>query len=144
MEIEVREPKPGEETERYYDLRWRVLREPWTSARESCTDDHEGDAFHVAAWMGSRLVGAGRLHFNSPLEAQVRYMAVEPDCAGRGIGSRILRKLEEEARRQGAARVVLNARETALGFYGKHGYRLVDRSGVLFDSIVHWRMEKDL
>jgi N-acetylglutamate synthase-like GNAT family acetyltransferase len=89
-------------------------------------------------------VGAGRLHFNSPTEAQIRYMAVEPDCVSRGIGSRILCELEDRARKLGAARVVLNARDTALGFYRKHGYRLVDQSGVLFDSIVHWWMEKDL
>lgn len=144
MDIEVREPKPGEEMERYYDLRWRVLREPWTCARESGIDQHEGEAIHLTAWMDGRLVGAGRLHFNSPAEAQIRYMAVEPDCAGRGIGSRILVELEDRARRRGAARAVLNARDSALGFYRKHGYRLVDKSGVLFDSIVHWWMEKEL
>jgi N-acetylglutamate synthase-like GNAT family acetyltransferase len=144
MEIQVREPKPGAEMERYYDLRWRVLREPWTCARESGTDEHEREAIHLTAWMGGRLVGAGRLHLNSSAEAQIRYMAVEPDCAGSGIGSRILRELEERAHNLGAVRVVLNARDTALGFYRKHGYRLVDKSGVLFGSIVHWRMEKDL
>ena len=144
MEIEVREPRTPQELELYYDLRWRVLREPWTKSRESGRDEREREAIHLTAWCGNRLVGVGRVHFNSPEQAQVRYMAVEPDVAGQGIGSLILRGLEERAARRGAKTVVLNAREKALGFYRKHGYRLLDQSGTLFNSIVHWAMEKDL
>lgn len=144
MQIQVREPRTEEEFEQYYDLRWRVLREPWAQARESGRDEHEQEAIHLTAWMDGRLVGAGRLHFHSPEQAQIRYMAVEPAFAGQGIGSLILRGLEERAGRLGAKRVVLNARDSALGFYRKHGYRLVDQSGTLFNSIIHWWMEKDL
>jgi len=144
MEIEVREPANEQELEQYYDLRWRVLREPWAQARESGRDEHEREAIHLTAWVDGRLVGAGRLHFNSAEQAQIRYMAVEPALTGRGIGSRILRALEQRAAAQAARCIVLNARESALEFYRKHGYRLVDRSGTLFNSIEHWWMEKDL
>lgn len=144
MQIEIREPASPSEMDLYYDLRWRVLRERWTKVRETGKDEHEGDAFHLTAWVGGRLCGTGRLHFNSPEEAQVRFMAVEETCARRGIGSRILETLEARARACNARRIVLNARDSAVGFYRRHGYELVDQSATLFDSIVHWRMQKIL
>ncbi|MBZ5601698.1 MAG: GNAT family N-acetyltransferase [Acidobacteriia bacterium] len=144
MEIELREPASPPEWDLYYDLRWRVLRERWTQVRETGRDEHESNAFHLTAWIEGKLAGTGRLHFNSRDEAQVRFMAVEEIYARQGIGSRILDALEAHAREHHARRIVLNARESAVDFYRAHGYRLVDQSATLFDSIVHWRMQKDL
>lgn len=142
--IELREPKTQEEFRLYYDLRWRILREPWTQDRASSQDEHEQEALRLAAWMGDRLVGVGRLHLNSQDEAQVRYMAVEEGHTGRGIGTLLLEELETRARRAGAKRMVLNARESAVSFYLKHNYELAGQSGTLFNSIVHWWMRKEL
>ena len=144
MAIEVREPRTPEELDLYYDLRWRVLREQWTKARDSGRDEHEHHAFHLTAWDGPTLVGTGRLHFNTPEEAQVRCMAVEDVYRSSGVGSLILQTLEQRAREQGARFVMLNARESAVEFYRKHGYQLVDQSNTLFNLIPHWRMRKDL
>ena len=145
MAIEVREPQSQREFDCYYDLRWRILREPWTGQRETARDEHERDAYHVIAVQDDKqIVGIGRLHFNSPEEAQVRYMAVETGYTGRGIGSLVLDALEGRARELHATRVVLNARESAIRFYSKHGYERMQNMGTLFDSLVHWRMEKRL
>lgn len=145
MDIQLREPNTEEEFRLYYDLRWRVLREPWTQARESAQDEHERDAFHIMALQkGKLLVGVGRLHFNSPDEAQVRYMAVEQPHTGRGIGSLVLEALEENARRRGARQIVLNARESAVPFYTRHGYAVIDKTSTLFESLIHWHMRKEL
>jgi N-acetylglutamate synthase-like GNAT family acetyltransferase len=144
MGIDVREPGTPAELGLYYDLRWRILREPWTKNKEQGRDEHEDEAIHLTAWDAARIVGVGRLHFNSPEEGQVRYMAVEEDCRGRGIGGLILQELEGRARRAGAIRIVLNARADAVHFYRRHGYEQVDPSETLFDSIPHWRMRKEL
>ena len=144
MRIEVREPRTQDEVDAYYDLRWRILREPWTQARESGRDEHESEAVHLSAWAGEKLVGVGRVHLRTPAEAQIRYMAVEDGYAGQGIGSLILAGLEERASQMGAACIVLNARDNALRFYRKHGYCLLDPSGKLFNSIEHWWMKKEL
>lgn len=145
MSIELREPKTEDEFRLYYDLRWRILREPWTLSRETATDDREPSAFHLMALeAGATLLGVGRLHFNSPEEAQVRYMAVESGHNGRGIGSLILEKLEAHARERGARRIVLNARESAIPFYRKHHYLQCGRTNTEFEAVVHWRMVKDL
>ena len=145
VKIELRQPRTQQDFELYYDLRWRILREPWTRSRESGQDEHEEDAVHVMAWHdGKHLVGVGRLHYNSPEEGQIRYMAVEKAYARQGIGSRILLELEANARSHGAKRIVLNAREEAIPFYTTHNYRLLAQTSTLFDSLVHWRMAKDL
>ncbi len=142
--LEIRSPRGREEMEQYYDLRWRILRAPWAQGRGGERDEHEEEAFHVAAWAGGRIVGVGRLHFTAPHEAQIRYMAVESELQGRGIGGRILAELEQCARAAGAGKIVLNARDRAVEFYRQHGYRVMRPSEVLFDAIPHWQMEKAL
>lgn len=142
--VTLREPRSPEEFEQYYALRWRVLREPWEQPRESEKDEHEADAVHLTAWVEGTLAGVGRLHFNSPTEAQIRYMAVEENYRNRGMGAEILRELENRARQRGARAIVLNARDRAVHFYQKNGYRIQGKGGSLFDSVAHWAMRKDL
>ncbi len=144
MRVIVRRPISALDFALYFDLRWRVLREPWTTDRESGKDEHEDDAVHLMAYVDQRLAGVGRLNFNTPTEGQIRYMAVEPSFRGRGIGSMILGKLEEFARSNGSTTLVLNAREAVVPFYQKHGYAVSGAAGKLFDCIVHWRMFKNL
>ena len=142
--VMVREPSGASEIDRYYDLRWRVLREPWSQERGQERDEHEREAIHLGAWIGERLVGVGRLHFISPETAQIRYMAVEPEMQGRRIGGRILQELELRAVQRGAKRIVLNARDRAVRFYGRHGYSVTHSSETLFNAIPHWEMLKNL
>ncbi|MCX6627221.1 MAG: GNAT family N-acetyltransferase [Candidatus Solibacter sp.] len=137
----IREPRSGVDFGLYYDLRWRILREPWTAQRETARDEHEDTAHHLMAFSGDQLVGVGRLHFLTADAAQVRYMAVEDGFKGQGVGSAILGELEERAWERGARRIVLNAREGAIHFYERHGYRSTGHSSELF-GIAHWEMEK--
>lgn len=142
--FQERSPQTAPQWERYYDLRWRVLREPWGQPPGSERDELDPESIHVSLWDGELPVAGGRLHFNSPLEGQVRYMAVEPKWQGKQLGSRILGLLETRALAAGAHKVVLNAREEAAGFYVKHGYQVTGPAGLLFGSIPHLRMEKPL
>ncbi len=144
MNFDLREPSNDSEFAYYYDLRWRILREPWNQSKESERDEHEAGATHIGAWEGDVLVGVGRLHLISSQEAQIRYMAVEHGYGNKGIGSAILVELERRAREHGAIRIVLNARETAREFYSKHGYTVAGPSAVLFEQIPHSEMSKDL
>lgn len=138
-------PRSQTDWKKYYDLRWRVLRAPWNQPRGSEKDDREAESHHLMI-LGptAEPVAAGRLHFNSPAEAQVRYMAVAPEAQGRGLGSAILRELERRARAAGAQSIVLNARENAQPFYARHGYKVVGSAPTLYDAIKHVRMRKDL
>jgi N-acetylglutamate synthase-like GNAT family acetyltransferase len=86
----------------------------------------------------------GRLHLNSPNQAQVRYMAVDPALAGRGLGSQILKALERRAAELSVAEVVLNSRAEAEPFYILHGYRRAGPAPTMFGVIPHYAMAKTL
>lgn len=142
--MKVLEPRTEKEFSQYYDLRWRILRRPWKQLRGSERDGLEAECIHIMAVEDEAVVGVGRGQMNSKDEAQVRYMAVEEGRRGKGVGSRVLSELEERLSRLGAKRVVLDARETAVGFYQKKGYILVGDSHTLFGSVPHKRMMKRL
>jgi N-acetylglutamate synthase-like GNAT family acetyltransferase len=68
----------------------------------------DDSAFHLFLLDSARKpLACGRLHFNAPDEAQVRFMAVDENARGRGYGSRILEGLKAEATRCGAQKGVL-------------------------------------
>ena len=134
----------GKQFEKYYELRWEILRKPWNQPRGSERDDMEDKAIHIMACDGNKIVGVARLHFNSIKEAQIRYMAVEEGYRRRGIGSMMLRRLEEMAKEKGAEYIILNARENAVNFYKKNRYSIIEKSYVLFNEIQHYKMMKIL
>lgn len=129
----------------YFDLRWLALREPWKQPRGSERDNLDATAFHlVIRTPEGKPVAIGRLHLNSPAEAQVRFMAVDPAWRKRGLGGRILRGLEDEARSRQVACIILNAREDASEFYLTHGYQVEGPGETLFGKVRHVRMRKSL
>lgn len=140
-----RSPQTPSDWAAYFDLRWRILRAPWDQPRGSEKDDGEETSEHLMIPdPDGRPLAVGRLHFNSPTEAQVRFMAVEPQARGLGLGGSILREFERRARAAGARSIVLNAREDAQCFYQQHGFVTVGSAPTIFDAVKHVRMRKDL
>jgi len=142
--MKIIEPQTREDFDKYYDLRWRILRKPWNQPRGSEKDDLEDESIHLMACSGGVVCGVARAHFNSSHEAQIRYMAVDEACRGKGIGAKLLAGLEERVKQKGARRITLNARETAVGFYEGHGYEIVAKAHTLYGCIEHFRMVKRL
>ena len=143
--MRIIEPATPGDYKKYYDLRWAILRAPWNQPRGSERDSQDADSTHLMM-LDSRdsPVAVGRLHFSSIREARIRYMAVAVGQQRRGYGSRLLQALEQRAAGLGAACIVLDARETALGFYRKRGYSAEGPGHVLYNSISHVKMRKTL
>ena len=145
ISVKVRSPQSDEEFAQYYDLRWRVLRAPWGGPRGSERDELETEAHHAMFCApDGNLLAVGRLHFNAPDEAQIRYMAVDEQARGQGHGRRIVQYLEAEARACGAAAIMLNAREEVVGFYAALGYEVVGDGPTMFGTVKHSKMRKTL
>ena len=141
----ARSPASPAEWKAYFDLRWRILRQPWGQPRGSERDSLDESAFHLLiTGDDGKALACGRLHLNLPSEAHIRYMAVDENVQGRGYGSAILAALEAEARRLKTSQIVLNARDNAIEFYRKHGYGIVGEAETLFGSARHVRMAKKL
>ncbi|MDZ7804470.1 GNAT family N-acetyltransferase [Thiohalophilus sp.] len=143
--MQIVTPQTPAQFDAYYELRWRTLRAPWHQPRGSERDEHEANATHRMIIDDAQQVRAvGRLHALEAGTGQLRYMAVDPDYRGQGLGKQILSALEEAARAQGLQQLILHAREPVVDFYRRQGYALLDQSHTLFGEIVHYEMSKTL
>jgi ribosomal protein S18 acetylase RimI-like enzyme len=82
-------------------------------------DDPEG--IHFGAFMDDKHVGVISL-FQKGTDFQFRKLAVDPMVRNRGIGSRLLKQVIDHAKENGGTRMWCNARDSAFGFYLKHGF----------------------
>ena len=142
--MKIVEPKTDKEFTKYYDLRWRVLRAPWGQPPGSEKDDLEDESIHLMACQMGVVLGVIRAHFRKPHVAQIRYMAVDERYQGKGIGSKLLTKIEKRIKAKGGRQIVLNARELAVEFYEERGYEIVGKAHMLYGSIEHFKMVKRL
>jgi predicted GNAT family N-acyltransferase len=143
--MHITEPSTPGEYQHYYELRWKILRAPWGKQPGSEQDELEKTSTHLMAVDDDNsILGVGRLHFNSIQEAQIRYMAVAGAHQRTGIGTLLLNALELKAAALGATRISIDARETALRFYRKHGYGPVGPGQVLYNAIAHVKMTKNI
>lgn len=144
MKWQLRSPQNPAEWQAYYQLRWQVLRAPWQQPKGSEQDELEQQSFHAAAWTDQgEVVAVGRVHKLNEQQAQVRYMAVSADWQGHGLGALVLQQLEQQALQWQIQQLVLNARESAAGFYRKLGYQYLEPAKALF-GIAHDRYGKSL
>lgn len=128
----------------YYQLRWQILRAPWDQPKGSEQDELEAESFHrMVCTEAGEVVAVGRLHKVDEQTAQVRYMAVSDQWQGHGLGALVLQQLEQMALELGVQRIILNARDTAAGFYQKAGYSYLEPANPLF-GIAHHRYGKTL
>jgi len=142
--MEIISPESTEEFEKYYELRWRLLRKPWNKEKGTEQDDDENNSYHLMAIKNNQVLGVARLQNISSTEAQLRYMAVDDKHHNQGIGKAIIQSMENYARKNNMHSIMLHARENAVGFYEKTGYELVEKSYLLFDCIQHYKMKKIL
>lgn len=143
--LKISYPRTDAEWQAYFELRWQVLRAPWNQPCGSERDSLEAASEHVMVLSEEKLLlGIGRVHFTEEGNAQIRYMAVSEDARGKGVGTLLLKELENIARLHGAGVVRLDARETALGFYRRLGYVDMGEGHTLYGTIRHRKMRKSL
>jgi ribosomal protein S18 acetylase RimI-like enzyme len=140
----IRMPATSEEWEQYYDLRFKVLREPWGQLKgsEVLTDEDQADHAMVIDSESRNIIGVARMQTNSPTEGQVRCVAVSPEAQGKGVGKLLMSYLENLAQEKGFTGIVLDARENAVKFYLSIGYEIIGDSYLLFGVIPHFKMIK--
>lgn len=141
------------------ELRARLLRLPLGMPRGSERFRFEDRCRHLVALEMDRVVGclmfhpeaheAGRVTDSrvfcpkARMGGRLLQMVVEEAFQGQGVGTGLVRFLEAHLAREGFESLYLHARDHALGFYEKLGYRA---EGVAFTEvgISHHRMVKRL
>ena len=142
--ILFKSPSSSEEFKEYDLFRWEILRKPLGKPIESLKDEYEDSSYHLIGVIDNKIIACGRLHFNSDNEAQIRYMAIDENFQRKGIGVKIIKLLEAEAKKKQINKIVLNARNHVIKFYAKSGYRAVRKYEGSDTGIPHTTMEKIL
>lgn len=148
-EAMIRGPYSKEEMDAIYDLRWRVLCEPYGEPRGTETDHLDEPetrtVIHKAALAEDGIISTGRIHEEQGERGLwiVRFMATDPSKEGRGLGAQVLGSLEHEARHRGATAAELNANELAIGFYRALGYSAICPARPRF-GMTQTRMRREL
>ena len=144
--MQIIEPKSPTEFDKYYNLRYEVLRKPWNQPLGSERDEGDDTSLHrmILDEPNGKTIAVGRLQFNSNKQAQIRYMAVADGYQGKGYGRKIVGALEDIAREKGIRTIILQSRENAVKFYERNGYEIIEKSYLLFDKIQHWLMVKKI
>lgn len=141
----LRAPITATEFSQYYHLRWNILRKPWKQVHGSEQDTQEQYAIHrMIIDEYDKILAVGRLEKVTVHQGQIRFMAVDHSAQGEGLGKKIINALEQKAKQIGMNEIVLNARESAIGFYQKLGYELHGYSHTLYDDVKHYGMAKKL
>ncbi len=116
---------PSEAT---HDLRRRVLRGGRADSDVVFAEDSVPGGFHLGAFVGERLVGVGSFspeptRYRPGVVAwRLRGMAVDSSVQGQGVGTALLEEAVRRLRGLGASVLWANGRDTALGFYERHGW----------------------
>jgi ribosomal protein S18 acetylase RimI-like enzyme len=79
----------------------------------------------IVARLRDQPMGCGGLKFHGNAPAEIKRMWIAPTARGIGLGRRLLRELEEHARRAGATRLRLETNRSlheAIGLYRRSGY----------------------
>jgi len=126
-------------------LRYEVLRKPWSQTIDSASDQLEHKSINAFIQNNKGVfIACGRLQENENKIGQIRFMAVDQNYQGKGLGKLIITSLEEKAKDLQLNKIQLQARENAVSFYKNNGYVMIEKTFLLWDQIQHFLMEKQI
>ncbi|GLR72374.1 bifunctional GNAT family N-acetyltransferase/thioesterase [Agaribacter marinus] len=141
----VHEPKTEAEIADYFSFRWLLLRKPWNYPEGSEKDEYESVSEHrIVKDHKGDILACGRVHLNTPEEAQIRYIAVSDVHRRKGVGHLLMEALESVARELGAERAVTNSREASIPFFESCGFEIIDDAPNELGKLKRKQMRKTL
>lgn len=125
------------------ELRYQILRKPLGLNFTEQELEQEHQDILIGCFDDDRLEGCCLLTPVGENSLRLRQMAVGIGLQGKGIGRVLMNFAENVARDSGCKKILMHARQSALGFYEKLGYKVCSDE---FEevSIPHFVMEKEL
>ena len=124
-------------------LRDDILRKPLGLGFTPEELESEKENLLIAAFEDDEMLGCCMLTPLNKETLRLRQMAVPSNLQGKGIGASIMSFAENLARDKGYKKMIMHARDTAIGFYEKFGYKISGHE-FLELNIPHHIMEKNL
>jgi len=133
----------SEEYQLMVKLREDVLRKPLGLSFDAEELEKEKNEILIAAFDEEDIIGCCILTDIGMQKIRLRQMAVHDSVQGKGIGASIMSFAENIAKDKGYKFMVMHARDTAIGFYEKFGYKVKSDE---FEEVglSHHIMEKEL
>ena len=124
-------------------LRNEILRQPLGLSFTPDELDREKEDILIGAFDEDDMLACCMLTRADNHCLRLRQMAVQNNLQGKGIGASMMNFAELISRDKGYKKLIMHARETAVGFYEKLGYKVV---GDKFTEVTipHFVMEKKL
>lgn len=144
--IQIKNPKTRDEFKAYYDLRFKVLREPWGQPRGTEKDDYEPISQHFMAVddQSGEVVGCAKLFENEAGVAWLSHLAVAISHQKKGIGNQIMEHVENVARSEGYKKIGCLARLNTTKYFERAGYKVSGLPSHYFGTTQVVWMEKTL
>lgn len=124
-------------------LRNEILRQPLGLSLSPDELAMEKEDILIGAFDDDEMLACCMLTKADKNSLRLRQMAVQNNLQGKGIGASMMNFAEIITRDKGYKKLIMHARETAVGFYEKLGYRVVGNKFTEV-TIPHYVMEKKL
>lgn len=124
-------------------LRYEVMRKPLGLDFTEDELKREKEDILIGAFEEDEILGCCLLTKVDSQCARLRQMAVQKNRQGLGIGESMMQFAENIARDRGFKTITMHARETAIGFYERYGYKTRGDEFIEI-NIPHRVMEKSL
>mgnify|MGYP003489013360 FL=1 len=124
-------------------LRYDILRQPLGLSFTTKKKKKKKEDILIGAFDEEEMLACCMLTKSGHNSVRLRQMAVQNNLQGKGIGASMMNFAEILARDKGYKKLIMHARETAVGFYEKLGYKVVGDKFIEV-TIPHYVMEKSL
>lgn len=133
----------SKEYKQMVQLRNEILRKPLGLSFKPEELEREKEDILIGAFDDDKILGCCLLTKHDSNTLKVRQMAVQDNLQGKGIGASIMSFAEDLARDKGYRKLVMHARDSAIGFYEKFGFKV---KGDQFTEVTipHHVMEKKI
>ncbi len=144
--IQIKSPLTREDFKNYYDLRYRILRQPWGQPHGTEKDDYEPISQHFMAVddASGEILGVVKLFEKEPGVAWFSHLAVASSHQKKGIGKLLLAHVEDLARGQGYQIIGCMSRLNTTEYFARAGYRIAGLPAQYFGTTQVVWMEKSL
>ncbi len=133
----------SKEYQQMVTLRYEIMRKPLNLNFSEDELAKEKNDILIGAFDEDEMLGCCILTDTANGCLRLRQMAVQKNMQGKGIGESIITFAENIARDKGYKALTMHARDTAIGFYEKYGYK-VKGDQFIEINIPHHIMEKRL
>ncbi len=124
-DLVLRAPENEEELAKLHELRVQEIFEPYhpdTKYDRNHPDDKHPDHELLVRMAKKKVVGTVRVDWLDEHRVAFRLIAIDRKMQGKGLGSELLQRAEDIAREKGCSEILLNAENSVIPFYKKHGF----------------------